>query len=382
VKIRGIDVTLWLDRERFRPGDLELKQPVSALSLPLVDVDHTLPVDPIGGLEVGVYDDAAALIFGGYIARPVAKPQTGARVWDLSCHDWNVRLQEAPTGALNQEGVLKSDREFVIMIVRSCLKGQSFGAMTGIDDAVITVNEAIGWSGVQGTAVIAGGDWSHMEGANALNDVIRRVPNVYVRIRPDKVLEYGIPNERASIAFVSMPSSERVAAASIVEYHDYSEEELVGSHVNKLRRGGFGGAEVTARDDVSYGRFGRIIEGPFKDDDAVPASDLERLTYAELQALAVRRVIQLKTDDAPSITPGQIVPVVCDQLGAYESDGPFLDMWSFDAPSPTREPVDAWRGEFVVQRVEREILGADRISYTVTLGDYVPEFVAGVAVGI
>lgn len=380
VKLGGIDVTTWVDRERFHPGDLELLQPVATVEIPIVDVDATLPVTIAPGLEVGIYDELGALVFGGYVARPVARPQTGARVWDLICNDWNVRLGESVTGSLNKAGLIDSDRNYAIAILRDCLQAQTFGSMTGIDDAIITVNEALGWPGVQGTASISGADWSYKTGLAALQSLMDRVPNVYARIRPDKVFEYGIPNERASIAFVSLPSSVVIAGATIVEYRDYSEEEIVGGHLNKIRRGAEGAAEATARDDVSYGRFGRIIEGPYVNDESVPAADIERLAYAELASLAVRRVISLSTDDAPAVTPGQSVAVVCDQLGVYEGDGPFVDLYSFDAPSPTREPVDAWRGEFVVQRVERTILGADRVSYTVTLGDYVPQFIAGVPV--
>lgn len=379
VDLDGVNVTSWVDLDGFRPGDLELGQPVSTVTIPIVDVDATIPIEPRYGREVAIYDETVTLVFGGWVGNAKADPVTGARRWDLDCHDWNVRLAETSTGSLNQAGVLLTDREFVISIFRDALKAQTFGAATGLDDSIITANEP-DWPGVQGTAVISGADWSYKSARSAMATLVDRVPNVFWRVRPDKILEYGIPNSRAAIAFVSFPSS--IGRATLVEYDDYSEEELVGGHVNKLRRGAIGAAEATAFDEVSYARFGRIIEGPYKNDESIPAGDVQRLAYAELHSHPVRRVIRLRTADAPAVTPGQTVPVVCDTLGAYEPDGGFPDVLSIDAPSPAGEPVDSWRGEFVVQRVAREMLGPSKLTYEVELGDYVPEFSEAVAAAV
>jgi len=382
VLVCGIDVTGWVDRDRIQPGDMALGERVGTIMLPLVDVDATLPVDPKLGCEVEFYDRSTVLIFGGYVGRPVRRPLTGARRWDLACHDWAIRLEETATGSLNKSAEIKSDREFLIAILRDALKGQTFGAATGLDDPIITANEAAGWPHVQGTAVISGGDWSYMKCSSAIDSLMRRVPDVHLRVRPDKLVEYGLAHDRAAIAFVSYPSSVAQAGnTALIEYIEgsYFEEELVGAHVNKMRRGGFGAAEVTALDEVSFGRFGRIIESPYRNDELVPAADLERLTYAELRAAAIQRQVRLEVADAPMVSPGQLVSVVCDKEGAFESDGPYPDMYSWDAPAPTREPVDAYRGEFIVQRVSRQMLGADRFIYSVELGSYVPDFVSGIA---
>lgn len=381
--IAGVDVSRFGSIQTLRPGDEDLAQPIVIVQTVLRDrSDGRIPKVPDYGLEALLYDDdGVTLRAGGYISRSDPMPlAAGKRAWSVEIQSWAVRLFETSTGSLNKAGITDSDRNFFIAIVRDALKNQSFGVATGIDDAIITANEP-DWPLVRATAFLTGSDWSYARGADAIGSLLRLVPGVFWRARPDKLVQYGRSTTLAP--YVLTDRSSQVDGVSLVAYGGYGESEIVSGHVNKIRRGGTGAAEETATDEVSHVRFRRIIESPYKNDEAVPAADLRRRTYAELRAARVRRVAKAATW-AVRPEPGQLVDVVNTALGNLGADrAPFLDVLSpIFARSATGRLATGYRGRMVVQRVSHVPKGNRHHEYALQLGDPVRDFATALAVKV
>lgn len=377
----GVDVSTYADLRKLPPRGSDIGQPIDTLTVAVGDRALTkIPKVPDHGLTVQLYDDDnVTLLFGGYISRPVFSPAQIRRTWQVDCQSWAARLFETATGSLNKAAVVDWDRNHVIAILRDALKNQSFASNSGIDDAIITANEP-DWPGVKATAVVAGSDWSYKQGADALADLPRLVPGVSWRMT-DKIVQYGLPYEAAP--FVLTNDETDADGARAVLYWDYQEEEIVGAHKNKIRRGGVGAAEETAYDEVSYVRFRRILEGPYKNDEAVPAADLRRRTYAELLSLGVKRVIRLKTKGA-GFKAGQVAEVVNTQLGDIGGDvGAFPDTLQPIFLGGTHIPEKGgYRGQLVIQKVKVHALGNRTYVYELECGDYRRDFAAALAVKV
>lgn len=373
----GYDVSNWIDRARgFEPPSGDLGGVIEQVTIPLIDPGATIPIVPREGLEVLLYDQVAALAWGGFIAQPIAIPESGVRAWALPCQSWAARFAEASTGSLNKAGVTDNDRNFLIAMIRDGLKAQTFGADTvGVDDAIILANEP-DWIYVQGTAILAGADWSYGPLLEKIKDLTDRVPGVYLRIRPDKQVEYGLPGTVAPYTISSLPSYSQIRAGVRAEIakSSYSEEVITAGHFNHVRLGGAGAAEEVAFDAVSFGRYGRPRKAPYENDEAIPSGDLKRAAYAKLARLGERKIVKAGiTDDG--VEPGMLVPVLDDELGCIDDYGWAPDTgWALSIGTPFLEPAVGWRGEFLVQKVKPAFIAPGKYGYELELGAYQPDF--------
>lgn len=345
-------------------GDSDLGQAVTVAEF-IVEEDHTgaIPKVPKEGHEVQIYDDDnTTLLFGGFVRELEELQRAVVRAWRCVCASYAIRAFETATGSLNKAGAIDTDRNFVIAIFRDALKGQSFGVGTGIDDAIITANEAVGWSGVQGTAAVSGSDWSYMTPSAALDLLTKSVPNVSWRIGGDKLLRYGLFRDLAPFAVSTSPT-----VSGLKAMEQYRERTILTGHRNKMRRGGTGTAEETAVDEVSYARYGKIFEDPYKNDDGVPASDLRRRTYAELRSRRIRRVVSFRVRDK-GLEAGQLIDVVNERIGSgtIPAAHPALDL--IHARS-TSGRIAGERGRFLIQKVTARIEGPQAYAYDVQCGD-------------
>lgn len=373
----GYDVSNFLDRERgFEPPSGDLGGMIEQVTIPLTDTDATIGIVPREGLEVQLYDQVAALAWGGWISQPIAAPPSGVRAWSLPCQSWAARFAESSTGSLNKVGITDNDRNFIIAAIRDGLKAQTFFADTvGIDDAIIAANEP-DWNYVKGTAILAGADWSYKPLLEVLRDIMARVPGVYLRIRPDKMVEYGLPGTVAPFTISSLPSYSKIRSgvrAEIVK-DSYREETITAGHFNKVRLGGAGAAEATAFDPVSYGKYRRIRTAPYENNEDIPAGDVNRAAYAKLAKLGERKIITAGiTDDG--VEPGMLVPVVADELGCIDDFGWSVDTgWAIYIGTSFQEPAAGWRGEFLVQKVKPAFIAPGVYGYELELGAYQPDF--------
>ena len=381
--IDGVDVSRHGDLRDVAPGSEDLSQPIVVLSTVLQDrATSAIPKVPAYGLEAQLYDDdGTTLRWGGYISRVDVAPRGVRRAWRIQCQSWSVRAFEGATGSLNKSGVTDSDRNFVIAAFRDALKAQSFGLSTGLDDAIVTANELENWRLVKATAFLSGSDWSYMHLSDVMAALLQLVPGVRWRIRADKLVEYGRATELAP--FVLTSRHELIDGATYVGYEGYSESEIVAGHVNKIRRGGAAAAEETATDEVSHVRFRRILDSPYTNDEGVPATDLRRRTYAELQAARVRRTAAAAITDVQP-RAGQAVDVVNTTLGNIGGDkAPFVDtLRPIFARSATGRLARGYRGRMVIQRVERLPLGNRHHRYALALGDPARDFATALAVKV
>lgn len=376
----GVDVSRYGDLRELAPGTEDLAQPIVVIQTVLQDrATSVIPKVPTYGLEVKLYDDdGVTLRFGGYISRVDMAPRGVRRAWQIECQSWSVRAFETSTGSLNKSGVTDSDRNFVVAIFRDALKAQSFGLSTGLDDAIVMANEP-DWPLVKATAFLSGSDWSYKRPSDAMASLLGLVPGVRWRVRDDKLVEYGRATEIAS--FVLMSRHVLIDGATFVAYSGYRESEIVAGHVNKIRRGGAAAAEETATDEVSHVRFRRVLDSPYVNDEGVPAADLRRRTYAELQTARVRRTAAATiTDVRPRA--GQLVDVVNTTLGNLGADrAPFVDtLRPIFARSATGRLATGYRGRMVIQKVSRRPLGNRHHEYAMVLGDPVRDFATALAV--
>ncbi len=376
-----VNVTTSADLSVLVPEDSDLAQQIGTATVTLEWSDAA----PIAGNvpserdEIAIYaDDDVTLMFGGYVAIATELSRPGLRrAVRLDCQDWNVRMFEEPTGSHDKSAVTDTDRNFVIALFKEALMNQTFNGGTGITDPIITANEAIGWSGVQATAVIVGLDWSYTLLSNAIDRLRDIVPNVWLRIRPDKIVEYGDLRVAAPFALHTTPDNVLTFA-----YSGYHEQWRIAGHFNKARRGGESTSEETFFDEVSYAELGRIIESPYRDDPEVLSTDLRRRTYAE-GARARRRLTADLITEKSGLRAGMEVDVVHEVRGSSGMNAPMLTLGPWDALIGTSiygGDLAGERGRFLVQKVTTKPLGNNRFEYAVQLGDNLRDLPTALAV--
>lgn len=237
-----VDVSAWVDRAGYQPPAANLRGAIAQASVRLVnptgDLDGVIPVQPREGLELLLYDPTAALVFGGYVADPLWDiPGPGTPAWELTAQSWAARMAECSTGSLNKSGVVDTDANFIIAMFRDALGGaaQRFGSDTsGIEDPIITANEAVSWSGIRGVTFLYGTDWSYRTLLDVAQDLLSRVPGASLRIRPDKIVEYGIFADPAPFVLAGFPSAALMGATAP---RSYTAEVLADSPVAYWRLG-------------------------------------------------------------------------------------------------------------------------------------------------
>jgi len=371
ITVNAVDVTLRVDFTTLTPLDSDIAR-ISTASFVLEDLNRNLPAAQVPRLyhEVLIYDDDnVTLLFGGYINTVTDLDDTGnpiGRAWRLDVQDYAVRLTQTATGSLNKTGITDTDRNFVIAILRDALKAQSFAGVTGIDDAIITANEP-DWPGVQFTAFMSGLDWSYQDPANALGNLYKYVPNVYLTIGPDKIVTYGLRRALAAFSVSSAPNN-----TTLFAFENYSEETVISTHVNKMRRGGAAASEVTAVDEVSWSQFGRILDAGYLNDTTVPAADLKRRAYAELRTSRIRRRASFRVRQK-GLKAGTLIDVVVSRLGAGTRPAPL----AFMECAIGRSVPGALAGErnrWLINGVKTALTGNRTYAYDVSVGDVQADF--------
>ena len=374
------DFTPWADPAGYRAPSASLAGVASTAAILVVNSDGLMPFLPVDGTEVRVDDATPATIFGGWVSGPITEVP-GPRVpsFVLYCQPWAARLAESSTGSLNKTGLQDVDRNFVIAAFADALAAAALavGADPGVDDPIYAANVAAGWSGVQGTAFLYGTDWSYRTLLSVMQDLIKRVPGTSFRIRPDKILEYGVFATPAPIALASWIDADLMPAGkyAVIDADSYEEETLSAGHFNKVRLGGLGAAEDTAYDTVSIGRYGRVMRAPYQNDENIAAADVTRAAYAKLASLGTRRVVRVKsTNELDALEPGMLVPVLVTDVGCLDDEGWAPNVAEVYLGSPLQEPATGYRGELMVQKVTPTRTSPDTQRYEVELGAYVSDF--------
>ena len=368
ITVNAVDVTLRVDFSTLTPLDSDISR-ISTASFVLEDPNRDLASTQVPRIyyEVLIYDDDnTTLLFGGFIntLTDIEMHPIG-RAWKLDIQDYSVRLTDTATGSLNKTGVIDTDRNFVIAILRDALASQTFTGTT-IDDAVITANEP-DWPGVQFTAFMSGLDWSYVSPANALSNLYKYVPNVYLFIGPDKIVKYGLLRTLAAFSVSSSPDN-----STLYAFEDYEEETVVSDHRNKMRRGGAGASEVTAVDEVSWSRFGRILDAGYANDTTVPAADLQRRAYAELRTRRIKRRASFRVRQK-GLVAGTLADVVVSRLGAGTRPAPLAFMECAIGRSASGA-LAGERGRFLVTKVKTTLTGNRTYAYDVEVGDVITDF--------
>lgn len=252
-----VDVTRWVERDTFKPEDSDLGQQIGTVLVVLEDdpLLGPVPVTIREGLELQIIDhDRVTVKFGGWVRNIKRERLPTSRVrYHLPCQDYNARLIETATGSLTFTGT-DNDRNMVIAILRDALKQQQSspnGAL--VDDPIITVNEAAGWPLVRATAILSGMDFSYMAPGRALENLKKYVPNVYLRIRPDKLVQYGLLRDPAPYAIAVAPAHDTKGPRT------YSREVLADAPAGYWRLGEASG--TVARDSSGNGRDGTYSGG-------------------------------------------------------------------------------------------------------------------------
>lgn len=375
------DFSAWVDRSGYTPPAADLKGAIAQATVRLVDPDGTIPFLPREGVEVRLDDITPETVFGGWVADPIIDvPGPLVPAWTLNCQSWAARFAESSTGSLNKSGITDVDRNFVIAMIVDALgaASQTFGTdNVGADDPIVAANAAVGWIGIQGTAFLAGTDWSYRPLLDVLQDLLDRVPGTSIRIRADKIVEYGVFATPAPVVLASTRDAAIMAAANVIEIDaaSYTEEVLAAGHFNKVRLGAFGAAEATAYDQVSFGEFGRVMAAPYENDENLPAADVTRAAYAKLDSFRTRRVARaLTTNDQAEIVPGQLVAVLVDDLGCLDDEGWGIFPGEIYLGAPLQEPAFGYRGEMLVQKVTPTFIAPGVQRYEIELGAYVADF--------
>jgi hypothetical protein len=252
LKIDGTDLSAWADAIDFTPTDSDLGNQIATMRAVLQDKSSaSCPKVPAWGLSADLIDDDHFTpLFGGRVFRVTEKSRPIKRRWEVTFQDHNARLFETTTGSLDKSGVVDSDRNFIIAILRDALKNQTFGVGTGLDDPIITANEP-SWPGVKATTFMAGLDWSYMSPKNAFDNLTKYVPGTYLRIRPDKIVEYApLGDTLAPFALHTAPDA---------VHQMYKVEVLADAPVAYWRLGETSGA--VAADASGNGRDGTYAGG-------------------------------------------------------------------------------------------------------------------------
>lgn len=370
ITVRAIDVTLRVDFTTLTPLDSDIAR-ISTASFILEDKDKTLtPAQlPREFDEVLIYDDDnVTLLFGGYVNTLVAlaKDQTPVgRSWQVSIQDYASRLLQTATGSLDKSAVTDTDRNFVIAILRNALTAQTFDSGL-IDDAIVTANEP-NWPGVQFTAFLAGLNWSYTPTQSAIARLIALVPNVFLSIGPDKIVNYGLRRAAAAFGVSSAPNG-----VTLFAFENYNEETVVSGHINKMRRGGFGASEVTAIDETSFARYGRIFDAGYVNDTTILAADLVRRAYAELRTRRVKRRASFRVRQK-GLVAGTVIDTVISRLGSGTRPAPLAMM----GPALARSSSGALAGErnrWLITKVKTALTGNRTYAYDVEVGDVQADF--------
>jgi len=368
ITVNAIDMTLRVDFTTLTPLDSDIAR-VGTASFVLEDQARNLASIQVPRLyhEVLIYDDDnVTLLFGGFINTLTDVPMHPVgRAWRIDVQDYGVRLVQTATGSLNKTGIIDSDRNFVIAIIRDALKAQSFAGST-IDDAIVTANEP-DWPGVQFTAFLSGLDWSYKPAKSALDQLMRYVPNVYIAIAPDKIVTYGLRRTLAAFGISSAPNN-----ATLYAFENFNEESVVSDHVNKMRRGGAAASEVTAIDEVSWSRFGRILDAGYVNDTSIPAADLKRRAYAELRTRRVKRRASF-TVRQKGLKAGFLIDTVVGRLGAGTRPAPLCFMECAIARSASGA-IAGERNRWLITKVKTKPTGNRNYAYQVDVGDVQPDF--------
>lgn len=371
-----VDVTKWVEQDTFKPEDSDLGQQIATVTVVLEDdpVIGAVPVAPTEGLELRILS-GATVKFGGWVRNLKRERLPTGRVrYHLPCQDYNARLIETTTNSLNYAGT-DNDRNMVIGILRDALKQVTYdlnGAL--VDDPIITANEP-DWPMVRATAVLSGMDFSYMSPGRALTNLKRYVPNVYLRIRPDRLVQYGLLRDPAPYALAVAPAHDNTYFAEVLSLE---EETILTGHFNKLRRGGAGASTATAYDEVAIRRYG-LMESPYKNDTTVPAADVRRRAYAELRNY--RPKVARRTSTLQSgFEAGQLVDLIDPAQGAGTRPAPYLA--SLASQIYGRSPkgkLSGERGRFLIQKVTQVAVGATDYRYDLELGDNVADFPTAIA---
>lgn len=370
ITVNAVDVTLRVDFRTLTPLDSDISR-IATASFVLEDPTRSLASTQVPQLwhEVLIYDDDnVTLLFGGFVNTLTQRDDQEnpvGRSWSLDCQGYGVRLTQTATGSLNKVGVTDTDRNFVIAILRDGLKAQTFGGNT-IDDAIATANEP-DWPGVQFTAFLSGLDWSYMSPQNAIQNLQKYVPNVYLTVGPDKVVTYGLLRTLAAFSVSSAPNN-----TTLFGFEHYVEETVVSDHVNKMRRGGAAASEVTAIDETSMARFGRILDAGYKNDTAVPAGDLQRRAYAELRTHRIKRRASFQVRQK-GLKAGTIIDAVVSRLGPGTYPAPLAIMNAAIARSATGA-LAGERNRWLISKVKTTPLGNRQYAYDVSVGDVAVDF--------
>lgn len=371
--LAGTDVTAFSDITALTPNADDLGEQIGNATLVLEeesDLGATLAREPRFKDEVRIYDDdTVTLRFGGYVSSVASISRPGLRrAWRITCQDWNVRTLEVTTGSLDRSAITTNDRQHVIAMFTDAMNAQTFGAGSGLADAIYTAN-APDWTGIQATAFLYGRDWSYVSLKAAMDRLTEIVPGVAWRIGVDKIVRYGLlRGDPAAFDLHTTPGSE----ATLEPAEEWFEEVRVAGHINKARRGGTGAAEETFFDEVSYQRTGHLIlDAGYKNDETVPATDLRRRTYAEGKQRRIRRTATAKVTRS-GLRAGQVIYVANERVGTHRNidhAAPMVNVFRIAGRTRTGKMAQGARGRFLIQKVERKPLGAGLHEYALQLGD-------------
>jgi hypothetical protein len=257
VKLDSVDVSAYADVFSSLQGESDLSATMQVVDIRLVDEDLTIAKRPRRGHKLEVFDDYGVLqLFGGRVSELelLADHPTGL-AWLVHGQSHEARLFETTTGSLNKAGIVDTDRNFVIAILRDALKQQTFGASAAVtDDPIATANEP-DWPGVKATARLVGQDWSYKPARDALESLRTLIPDVYLRIRPDARVEWFRPRDVAPFVFSSSPDEPKRLS--------YREEVLADNPVAYWRLGE-GCNDANAIDASGNGRHATYSGDPIR----------------------------------------------------------------------------------------------------------------------
>jgi hypothetical protein len=369
ITVNAVDMTLRVDFRTLTPLDSDISQ-ISTAAFILEDPDRTLVSTQVPRLyhEVQIFDDDnVTLLFGGYIymVTETNDPEHPiGRAWAIDVQDYSVRLTQTATGSLNKVGFIDTDRNFIIAILRDALAAQTFAGST-VDDSIITANEP-DWPGVQFTAFMSGLDWSYMSPTRALGNLYTYVPNVFLTIGPDKIVNYGLRRTLAAFSVSSTPNN-----TTLYAFENYS-EETVGTAFNKMRRGGEAASEVTAIDEVSFSQTGRVNDAGYVNDTTIPAADLQRRAYAELRTLRVKRRASFRVRQK-GLKAGTLIDAVVGRVGAGTRPAP-LGFMECAIGRSVPGTLAGERARWLITSVKTAPLGNRQYAYDVKVGDVQKDF--------
>lgn len=235
----------------------------------------------------------------------------------------------------------------------------------GVVTHVVCVGDATGLAiylnGVQdATNAVA---FAAAPGATALEIGRSAAAGLFANAVIDEVAVYGA---RLSPARILTHAKSRFMRR--VAHGEYIEQEIVGDHRNKMRRGGTGAAEETAFDESSYARFRRILDAGYVNDENIPASILRQSSYAELRTKRVRKTSTTKCWTRGAV-PGQEIDVVSERLGSVGLTGHYVDVFLCVYGRDKSGVAKNYRGRQVVQKVSTAPLGNRKYELALQLGD-------------